>query len=252
MEFDPFTEFTSEQEARLPAVPNATPPLRPTFAASTEHLGSGRSFVIAVLFVAATTPWILLTRGRLESQGGVSPSVVATRTASTAGMEMNASTRTSTGDAAPQRPLGRADDARITPSARRAGKGATSPHLARRPSAANPSPASGDVVHVSEREIVGSVVLDGPATNATEAQSHAESATDSKRVDVSAEASDPDGDVMTFRWSAPEGSFADPAAAHTTFTCPTAPGVVPVTVAVTDARGAVARDTITVNCVAKQ
>jgi Bacterial Ig domain len=70
-----------------------------------------------------------------------------------------------------------------------------------------------------------------------------------RRVEVTAEAFDPDGDAMSFKWTAPAGHFANPLAQHTEFTCPSAPATVPVTIAVTDANGAVARETITVHCV---
>jgi outer membrane protein OmpA-like peptidoglycan-associated protein len=67
---------------------------------------------------------------------------------------------------------------------------------------------------------------------------------------VTADASDPDGDVLTYKWSAPTGSFANPAERQTIFTCPATPGSVPVTVTVSDGKGGTASDTITIQCVA--
>jgi outer membrane protein OmpA-like peptidoglycan-associated protein len=67
---------------------------------------------------------------------------------------------------------------------------------------------------------------------------------------VTADASDPDGDVLAYKWSAPTGTFANPSERQTVFTCPTTPGSVPVTVTVTDGKGGTASDTITIQCVA--
>jgi hypothetical protein len=69
-------------------------------------------------------------------------------------------------------------------------------------------------------------------------------------VPVSAAASDPDGDELIFRWSAPVGMFLDPMAPETRYVCPKTPppAKVMVTVTVTDARGAASSDTIAVQC----
>jgi peptidoglycan-associated lipoprotein len=67
---------------------------------------------------------------------------------------------------------------------------------------------------------------------------------------VTADANDPDGDVLAYKWSAPTGSFANPAERQTIFTCPATPGSVPVTVTVNDGKGGTASDTITIQCVA--
>jgi hypothetical protein len=72
------------------------------------------------------------------------------------------------------------------------------------------------------------------------------------KVSVSAAASDPDGDPLTFTWSAPTGAFSDASARQTTFLCPITPGTVPVTVTVTDGRGGVATDTIAVHCMGER
>ena len=60
----------------------------------------------------------------------------------------------------------------------------------------------------------------------------------------------PDGDSLAYKWSAPTGTFANPAERQTIFTCPATPGSVPVTVTVTDGKGGTASDTITIQCVA--
>jgi outer membrane protein OmpA-like peptidoglycan-associated protein len=67
---------------------------------------------------------------------------------------------------------------------------------------------------------------------------------------VTADASDPDGDALSYKWSAPTGSFANPSERQTIFTCPMTPGSVPVTVTVSDGKGGTASDTITIQCVA--
>jgi Big-like domain-containing protein len=67
---------------------------------------------------------------------------------------------------------------------------------------------------------------------------------------VAGSASDPDGDGLTYQWSAPIGSFADPGASRTTFACPDTPIEVPLTVTVTDNHGASASDTVIVRCIA--
>jgi peptidoglycan-associated lipoprotein len=67
---------------------------------------------------------------------------------------------------------------------------------------------------------------------------------------VTADANDPDGDSLAYKWSAPTGTFANPAERQTIFTCPKTPGSVPVTVTVTDGKGGTASDTITIQCVA--
>jgi outer membrane protein OmpA-like peptidoglycan-associated protein len=70
-----------------------------------------------------------------------------------------------------------------------------------------------------------------------------------KASTVTADAQDPDGDTLTYKWSAPTGSFANPADRQTIFTCPPQEGAVPVTVTVSDGKGGTASDTITIQCV---
>jgi outer membrane protein OmpA-like peptidoglycan-associated protein len=66
---------------------------------------------------------------------------------------------------------------------------------------------------------------------------------------VTADANDPDGDVLAYKWSAPTGTFANPAERQTVFTCPQTAGSIPVTVTVNDGKGGTASDTITIQCV---
>ncbi len=66
---------------------------------------------------------------------------------------------------------------------------------------------------------------------------------------VSADAQDPDGDPLTYRWTANTGSFTSPANRQTPWTAPNTPGAVPVTVTVTDSRGASASASVTIQVV---
>jgi outer membrane protein OmpA-like peptidoglycan-associated protein len=62
---------------------------------------------------------------------------------------------------------------------------------------------------------------------------------------VIATAQDPDGDAITYRWTAASGTLATPTDRQSVWTAPMAAGSYPVTVTVTDARGATASDTAT-------
>lgn len=66
-------------------------------------------------------------------------------------------------------------------------------------------------------------------------------------LSVVANASDPDGDAITYRWSAPQGTFSSTSAASTSWTAPSQIGSVTLTVTVTDTRGASATATASVN-----
>ena len=66
---------------------------------------------------------------------------------------------------------------------------------------------------------------------------------------VTAQAQDPDGDALTYRWSAEAGSFADPTASETAWTAPNDEGPVPVTVTVNDGRGGEASDSVSIQVV---
>jgi len=63
---------------------------------------------------------------------------------------------------------------------------------------------------------------------------------------VTADAQDPDGDPLTYRWTTPSGTLASPASRQSGWTAPMNPGPVPVTVAVNDGRGGTASDTVTI------
>jgi outer membrane protein OmpA-like peptidoglycan-associated protein len=67
-------------------------------------------------------------------------------------------------------------------------------------------------------------------------------------VTVTADANDPDGDTLSYRWTAPTGTFANAADRQTRFTCPAQPGAVPVTVTVNDGKGGTANATVTIQC----
>ena len=62
-----------------------------------------------------------------------------------------------------------------------------------------------------------------------------------------AEASDPDGDRLSFRWSTSGGTIGDTRAEVTDWRAETAPGLITFTVTVDDGRGGVATDTVTID-----
>src|SRR5262249_57216076 len=66
---------------------------------------------------------------------------------------------------------------------------------------------------------------------------------------VTADAMDPDGDALTYRWSAPTGRLSNAADRQTPWTAPMQEGTVPVTVVVTDTKGATATDTVNIQVI---
>jgi peptidoglycan-associated lipoprotein len=70
-----------------------------------------------------------------------------------------------------------------------------------------------------------------------------------QRSTVTADASDPDGDPLTYAWSAPAGSITSPSSRSTPWTAPMQEGPVPVTVRVDDGRGGTASDTVTIQVI---
>jgi peptidoglycan-associated lipoprotein len=66
---------------------------------------------------------------------------------------------------------------------------------------------------------------------------------------VTATASDPDGDPLTYRWAAPQGTLANPAERQTIWTAPQQEGTVPVTVTVNDGKGGTASATTNIQVV---
>jgi peptidoglycan-associated lipoprotein len=66
---------------------------------------------------------------------------------------------------------------------------------------------------------------------------------------VVADAQDPDGDRLNYKWSAPAGSFGNAADRQTPWTAPMQEGPVQVTVTVDDGRGLTATDMVTIQVV---
>jgi outer membrane protein OmpA-like peptidoglycan-associated protein len=66
---------------------------------------------------------------------------------------------------------------------------------------------------------------------------------------VTATASDPDGDPLTYRWTTPQGTLATPAERQTLWTAPQQEGTVPVTVTVNDGKGGMASDTVNIQVI---
>jgi peptidoglycan-associated lipoprotein len=71
-------------------------------------------------------------------------------------------------------------------------------------------------------------------------------------IRLTAQATDPDGDAVTYKWSAPSGSFSPADAATTTWTAPNQVGDVPATVAAADPRGGSATATRTIRVVMRE
>jgi outer membrane protein OmpA-like peptidoglycan-associated protein len=67
-----------------------------------------------------------------------------------------------------------------------------------------------------------------------------------KTSTVTANAQDPDGDTLTYRWTVPTGTLANPAERSTVWTAPNNEGTVPVTVTVNDGKGGTASDTVNI------
>jgi outer membrane protein OmpA-like peptidoglycan-associated protein len=66
---------------------------------------------------------------------------------------------------------------------------------------------------------------------------------------VTADATDPDGDTLTYKWSTPAGTLANPADRQTPWTAPMQEGPVPVTVTVDDGKGGTDSDTVTIQVI---
>ena len=69
---------------------------------------------------------------------------------------------------------------------------------------------------------------------------------------LTADASDPDGDKLTYQWTVPSGKLDQPTTPRPIWTAPMQVGSVPATVTVNDGRGGTASDTVTLQVVAKQ
>ena len=74
----------------------------------------------------------------------------------------------------------------------------------------------------------------------------------SQNSNCTATATDPDGDAVTYRWTAPQGTFNAPNAANSAWTAPNQTGNVPLTVTAQDARGGTATSTMTVQVVRRE
>ena len=66
---------------------------------------------------------------------------------------------------------------------------------------------------------------------------------------VTADASDPDGDPLRYKWSAPAGKLSNPSDRQTPWTAPMQEGPVPITVTVDDGKGGTDSDTVTVQVI---
>ena len=66
---------------------------------------------------------------------------------------------------------------------------------------------------------------------------------------LTADATDPDGDQLTYKWSAPAGKFTAPGDRQTPWTAPMQEGPVQATVAVADGKGGTASDTVTIQVI---
>ena len=70
-----------------------------------------------------------------------------------------------------------------------------------------------------------------------------------KTSTVTADAQDPDGDALAYRWSAPAGTFASGTSRQTPWTAPMQEGPVQVTVTVDDGKGGTASDAVTIQVI---
>jgi outer membrane protein OmpA-like peptidoglycan-associated protein len=68
---------------------------------------------------------------------------------------------------------------------------------------------------------------------------------------VSADAQDPDGDPLTYQWTAPTGALGNATSRQSTWTAPMQPGAVPITITVNDGHGHTASDTVTIQVARK-
>jgi peptidoglycan-associated lipoprotein len=70
-----------------------------------------------------------------------------------------------------------------------------------------------------------------------------------KSATLAADAQDPDGDTLAYKWSVPTGKIANAAERQTLWTAPEQEGSVPATVIVDDGKGGTATDTVTIQVV---
>jgi peptidoglycan-associated lipoprotein len=67
-----------------------------------------------------------------------------------------------------------------------------------------------------------------------------------KTATVTADAQDPDGDPLTYQWTAPAGTLTSPTSRQTPWTAPQQEGPVPFTVTVNDGKGGTASANVTI------
>jgi outer membrane protein OmpA-like peptidoglycan-associated protein len=70
-----------------------------------------------------------------------------------------------------------------------------------------------------------------------------------KTSTVTADATDPDGDTLTYRWTTPAGSITNPAARQTPWTAPMQEGPVQLSVQVNDGKGGTADSAVTIQVI---
>ena len=71
-----------------------------------------------------------------------------------------------------------------------------------------------------------------------------------RQLTASADAQDPDGDTLRYRWTSPTGTFGNATDRQTPWTAPGQVGAVPLTITVDDGKGMTATDTVTVQVIA--
>jgi len=71
-------------------------------------------------------------------------------------------------------------------------------------------------------------------------------------TNLTATGTDPDGDPLTFAWTAPAGTFNNPNAANTVWTAPNQPGNVTATVTARDSRGATSTGSVGIQVVRRE
>jgi outer membrane protein OmpA-like peptidoglycan-associated protein len=71
-----------------------------------------------------------------------------------------------------------------------------------------------------------------------------------RQLTASADAQDPDGDTLRYRWTSPTGAFGNAGDRQTPWTAPGQVGAVPLTITVDDGKGMTATDTVTVQVIA--
>ena len=73
-----------------------------------------------------------------------------------------------------------------------------------------------------------------------------------ERSQLTASANDPDGDPLTYQWTAPTGKLDQPTTPKPSWTAPMQVGSVPVTVTVNDGKGGTASDTVTIQVIQRE